>query len=237
MIGPCAKTGLPCCDALLAAILRFVSSSLFLISFCRSICCRSASVFSAFSFSFCSFLFRLISSSNLNLLKLGSKPPPTPAPSPTADSGWIWEDAGKCRSSMMSNTRSSSAACASSAASSAVVRFRDLGGGSGNELRGFRRVLIIFWQCSASLAGVSNRAGEVANRTVASNCAAVFSVITVVNFPRARFAVGVGGTGIVAEVGVATADGGCCREKLFNRTGTGVDARIAMSPCRVIGEG
>lgn len=94
---------------------------------------------------------------------------------------------------------------------------------------------MIFWQCSASLAGVSSNAGEVASRTLASNCAAVFSVITVVNFPREKLTVGVRGIGTVAVVGVAAVD--CCREKLFDRTGTGVDARTAMSACRAIGVG
>lgn len=75
-----------------------------------------------------------------------------------------------------------------------------------------------------------------ANSTLASNCAAVFSVITVVYFVRA-FMVGVGGIVIVAEVGVPAADKGCCLEKLIDLTGTGVDARTAISPWRVIAEG
>lgn len=94
---------------------------------------------------------------------------------------------------------------------------------------------MIFWQCSASFAGVNSNAGAVASRTLASNCAAVFSVITVVNFPREKFAVGVGGIGMAATVGVAAVD--CCREKLLDRVGTGVDASTAMSACRAIGVG
>ena len=109
----------------------------------------------------------------------------------------------------------------------------------GNELCGFLSVRRIACACSGSLAGVRTKAGDVASRVAASKFRAVLSlsIVFVLRPPGDVLIVnpvGVGGTGIEADVGVASVELDCCgREYEFSRDGTGVDAMTAISACKV----